>query len=69
MPAFSPMNPDLPQFNAAEHRGRFGWLDVVILAGIFGLFWSVLHFGGGMLVHFDEQSVVPLETGVWWCAV
>jgi NitT/TauT family transport system permease protein len=59
------MNPDLPQFNAAEHRGRFGWLDVVILAGIFGLFWSVLHFGGGMLVHFDEQSVVPLETGVW----
>ena len=59
------MNPDLPQFTAAEHRGRFGWLDVVILAGLFGLFWSVLHFGGGMLVQFDEKAMPPLETGVW----
>jgi NitT/TauT family transport system permease protein len=65
LPASLLMNPDLPQFTAAEHRGRFGWLDVVILAGLFGLFWSVLHFGGGMLVQFDEKAMAPLETGVW----
>ncbi len=65
LPASFPMNPDLPQFTAAEHRGRFGWLDVVILAGLFGLLWSVLHFGEGMLVHFDEKAMAPLETGVW----
>lgn len=65
LPAFWVMNPDLPQFTAAEHRGRFGWLDVVILAGLFGLLWSVLHFGGGMLTHFDEHAMAPLETGVW----
>ena len=59
------MNPEMPQFTAAEHRGRFGWLDVVILSGLFGLLWSVLHFGGGMLVHFDEQAMAPLETGAW----
>ncbi len=59
------MNTELPQFKAAEHRGKFGWLDVVILAGLFGLLWSVLHFGGGMLVEFDEAAMTPLSTSLW----
>ncbi len=59
------MNPDLSHLPAAEHRGRFGWLDVVVLGGLFGLLWSVLHFGQGMLVRFDESAMQPLETSVW----
>ena len=59
------MNTELPHFKAAEQRGTFGWLDVLILAGLFGLLWSILHFGGGMLVEFDEKAAAPLQTSVW----
>ena len=47
---------------ASEERTTFGWIDVGVLLTIFGLLWSVLHFGRGMLVHFDEGHMPPLST-------
>jgi hypothetical protein len=43
----------------------FSWVDLVVLVGLFGLGWSVLHFGRGMLVHFDEKNTPPLSMGLW----
>jgi NitT/TauT family transport system permease protein len=39
-------------------------MDAVVLLAIFGLLWSVLHFGRGMLVHFDEDHMPPLSTSL-----
>ena len=36
--------------------------EAVVLLAIFGLLWSVLHFGRGMLVYFDEGHMPPLST-------
>jgi NitT/TauT family transport system permease protein len=52
------------QLSAPQSKGSFGWVDVAILLGLFGLLWSVLHFGSGMIVHFDEKSAPPLDTSV-----
>ena len=49
---------------ASQRRTTFGWVDAVILLAIFGLLWSVLHFGRGMLVHFDEHDMPPLSTNL-----
>jgi len=50
---------------ASERSRSFAWVDLAVLVSIFGLLWSVLHFGGGMLVHFDENHMPPLSTSVW----
>ncbi|MGC3991055.1 MAG: ABC transporter permease subunit [Chthoniobacteraceae bacterium] len=50
---------------ATENRKNFGWVDVIVLAGLFGLLWSILHFGRGMVVHFDERAAPPLDMSVW----
>ena len=49
---------------ATEKRTAFGWVDAVVLLAIFGLLWSALHFGRGMLVHFDEGHMPPLSTSL-----
>ena len=49
---------------ASEERTAFGWMDAMVLLAIFGLLWSVLHFGRGMLVHFDEGHMPPLSTSL-----
>jgi hypothetical protein len=49
---------------ASEDRAAFGWVDAVVLLAIFGLLWSVLHFGRGMLVHFDESQMPQLSTNL-----
>ena len=49
---------------ASEERTAFGWVDAVVLLAIFGLLWSVLHFGRGMLIHFDEGHMPPLSTSL-----
>ena len=49
---------------ASEERTAFGWVDAVVLLAIFGLLWSLLHFGRGMLVHFDEGHMPPLSTSL-----
>jgi len=51
--------------SVAESRRTFGWVDGVVLVGLFGLLWSILHFGRGMVVHFDEHSAPPLDMSVW----
>ena len=50
-----------PQLVVNQHRPRFTWLDGLVLAVLFGLFWSVMHFGRGMLVAFDPAGVPELD--------
>ncbi|HSI12998.1 MAG TPA: ABC transporter permease subunit [Chthoniobacter sp.] len=50
---------------ATKGKGVFSWVDLLVLLGLFGLCWSVLHFGRGMIVHFDEGAAPPLDVGVW----
>src|SRR6201997_1374593 len=53
------------QFEAAEIRRGFTWVDFVVLVGVFGLSWTILHFGKGMIVHFDESQSPAISTDVW----
>ena len=53
-----------PNLTAPEARHALGWIDLVVLLGLFGLLWSVLHFGQGMIVHFDEKSAPALSMDV-----
>lgn len=39
----------------------FGWVDAVVLAALLGLLWSALHFGKGMIVHFDPASMPDVD--------
>jgi len=50
--------------DAPGPRPAFGWVDLVVLVALFGFGWSVLHFGRGMLVHFDENHIPPLSTAL-----
>ena len=50
-----------PQLLADKDRSGFGWIDVVVLLVLFGLLWSTLHFGRGMLVGFDASAVAQLD--------
>ena len=44
------------QLGAPDSKRTFNWVDLLIFAGILGLFWSILHFGKGMMVRFDATS-------------
>lgn len=50
------------QLEAGEKNRRFTWVDLVILIGVFGFSWTVLHFGKGMIVHFDENQSPAVST-------
>jgi len=52
------------QLGAAEIRRSFTWVDFVILIGVFGFAWTVLHFGKGMIVHFDENQSPAISTDI-----
>ena len=39
----------------------FTWVDGLTLLALFGVLWSVIHFGKGMLVAFDPASVPALD--------
>jgi NitT/TauT family transport system permease protein len=39
----------------------FTWVDGLALLALFGMLWSVIHFGKGMLVAFDPASVPELD--------
>src|SRR6478736_175443 len=58
------MHSSPPQLAATDSKSTLGWVDVVMLAGIAGLLWSVLHFGSGMFVQFDETTAEPLSTDI-----
>ena len=49
------------QFGALEDRPRLGWIDLVVVLGIFGLLGGILKFGRGMWVPFDESHFAPLD--------
>ncbi len=52
------------QLGAAEIRRTFSWVDIVVLLGVFGLAWTILHFGHGMVVHFDESQSPAISTDI-----
>src|SRR6202030_2542873 len=52
------------QLGAAEIKRPFTWVDVVVLLGVFGLLWTILHFGRGMAIHFDESQSSAISTDI-----
>jgi len=52
------------QLGAAEIKRTFTWVDLVVLLGVFGLLWTVLHFGQGMIVRFDESQSPEISTDI-----
>jgi NitT/TauT family transport system permease protein len=52
------------QLGAAAIKRTFSWVDVVFLFGIFGLLWTILHFGQGMVIHFDESQSPVISTDI-----
>jgi NitT/TauT family transport system permease protein len=52
------------QLGAAEIKRTFTWVDLVVLLGVFGLLWTVLHFGQGMVVRFDESQSPEVSTDI-----
>jgi NitT/TauT family transport system permease protein len=53
------------QLGAQETGRSFSWVDIVVLVGVFGLLWTILHFGRGMVTHFDENQTVEMSTDIW----
>jgi len=51
-----------PQLTSYEEKQGFGWIDGLVMAVLFGLLWSVLHFGKGMLVHFDPADKLTIDS-------
>jgi NitT/TauT family transport system permease protein len=52
------------QLGVAAIKRTFSWVDVVVLFGVFGLLWTVLHFGRGMVIHFDESQSSVISTDI-----
>jgi NitT/TauT family transport system permease protein len=52
------------QLGAPEIRRSFSWVDFVVLLGVFGLLWTILHFGRGMATHFDENQSLEISTDI-----
>jgi NitT/TauT family transport system permease protein len=59
------MKSSTPQPAVTDSKRTLGGADLLMFAGLVGLLWSVLHFGRGMFVHFDESTAEPLSTSVW----
>lgn len=51
-----------PQLTVIEERRTFGWVDALVMLALLGLLWSALHFGKGMLVHFDPAAVQQVDS-------
>ena len=56
------MQSTAPQLTVIEGRRSFGWVDGLVMLALLGLLWSALHFGKGMLVHFDPATVPQIES-------
>ncbi|MDQ0080075.1 NitT/TauT family transport system permease protein [Variovorax boronicumulans] len=56
------MKSTAPQLTVTEERRAFGWVDALVMLALLGLFWSALHFGKGMLVHFDPAAVPQVDS-------
>ena len=51
-----------PQLVVETVQPSFTRVDGIVLLAIFGLLWSVMHFGHGMLVSFDPARMPELDT-------
>ena len=56
------MQSTAPQLTVIEGRRSFGWVDGLVMLALLGLLWSALHFGKGMLVHFDPATVPQIDS-------
>ncbi|MBV9105766.1 MAG: ABC transporter permease subunit [Verrucomicrobia bacterium] len=52
------------QLGAAQIKRTFSWVDVIVLLGVFGLLWTILHFGRGMVIQFDENQSPAISTDI-----
>jgi NitT/TauT family transport system permease protein len=52
------------QLGGAGIKRSFSWVDIVVLFGVFGLLWTMLHFGQGMVIHFDENRSPAISTDI-----
>ena len=50
-----------PQLVVDQNRPTFTWVDGLVLLVVFGLLWSAMHFGRGMLVAFDSAGLPELD--------
>ena len=50
-----------PQLAVVQEPRAFGWVDGLVMLALLGLLWSALHFGKGMLVHFDPAAVPQVD--------
>lgn len=55
------MNSTSPQLIVHKQQPELGWVDALVLLTLFGLLWSVLHFGHGMLVAFNPAAAPDLD--------
>jgi len=55
------MESTFPQLVVENNRPYFTWVDGFVLLTLFGVLWSVAHFGHGMLVAFDPASIPELD--------
>jgi NitT/TauT family transport system permease protein len=55
------MKSTAPQLIIRDEARGFTWVDAGVLLAILGLLWSVMHFGRGMLVHFNPADEAPLD--------
>nr|WP_315431174.1 ABC transporter permease subunit [uncultured Albidiferax sp.] len=55
------MKSTAPQLKVDTQRQGFSWIDGLVLLSLFGLLWSVMHFGRGMLVAFEPATVPELD--------
>jgi NitT/TauT family transport system permease protein len=53
-----------PQLQVEAPRAGFTWVDGVVMLALLAMFWSALHFGKGMLVHFDASAQAPIDRSV-----
>lgn len=50
-----------PQLSIVQEPRVFGWVDAAVMLALLGLLWSALHFGKGMLVHFDPAAMPQVD--------
>jgi NitT/TauT family transport system permease protein len=65
LPVAIEMKATVTQLGAAAIKRTFSWVDIIVLLGVFGLLWTILHFGRGMVIHFDESQSPVISTDVW----
>lgn len=58
------MKSTAPQLMVEPDHRAFSAIDALVLLALFGLLWSALHFGRGMLVAFDGAAIAPLDFSV-----